>query len=91
MKRSDLFVENNKILCQGCDKPFRVILMIPDELWELISEEFWFLCGACIMNRLEALDKPLCFHTLEGRAKDLFPLTFPESVVYLEHDKHTTK
>ncbi len=51
--------------------------MIPNDLWERISEGLWFLCGMCIMQRLEALDGPLTFHVLEGRAVDLFPERFP--------------
>lgn len=46
--------------CQGCGKQYRVDLVILDDLWEKIKPEGklegkGFLCGACIMSRIEEI------------------------------------
>lgn len=46
--------------CQGCFKPYRVDLLVPDEVWERIKPEgkpvgAGLLCPECIGRRVEAL------------------------------------
>jgi hypothetical protein len=48
--------------CQGCGRKFKVDLIIPDKLWKKIKpidkpKGGGLLCGACIMTRLESLNK----------------------------------
>jgi len=47
--------------CQNCGKNYKVDLIIPDNIWEIIKplekpEDAGLLCGACIMNKIEELD-----------------------------------
>jgi hypothetical protein len=44
--------------CQFCGKQYKVDLIVPDELWEIIKPEgkpegSGLLCGSCIMSRVE--------------------------------------
>jgi hypothetical protein len=46
--------------CQSCEKKFKVDIMIPDEVWEIIKPKgkpvgAGLLCGVCILGRLEGL------------------------------------
>jgi len=46
--------------CQYCGRRYRVDLNVPDHIWERIKpprkpEGAGLLCGACIMNKIEAL------------------------------------
>ena len=48
--------------CQVCHTPFKVDVLVANELWEKIKplgkgEGQGLLCGKCIMLRIEALDK----------------------------------
>ncbi len=48
--------------CQGCGKPYKVDLLVPDDLWERIKPEgksmgAGLLCGQCIMGRIEVLNE----------------------------------
>lgn len=47
-------------LCYGCDRRYRVDVMVPDDLWERIKPPLaarggGLLCGRCIFDRIEAL------------------------------------
>lgn len=47
-------------ICQGCERSYRIDLVVPDDLWERIKPEgkavgAGLLCGRCIMDRVEAL------------------------------------
>ena len=47
-------------LCQECRKQYKIDLIIPDEMWKLISpnkDDSGLLCGECIMKKLEQLNK----------------------------------
>jgi hypothetical protein len=44
--------------CQGCDSPYKVDVLVPDDLWEKIKPEgkavgAGLLCGPCIFQRVE--------------------------------------
>lgn len=46
--------------CQGCDRVYKVDLLIPDYIWEKIKPAgkdygAGLLCGSCIMSRIEDL------------------------------------
>ena len=48
-------------ICQQCNKEYKIDLLIPDNLWELIKPNgkekgAGLLCGSCIMNNLESLN-----------------------------------
>lgn len=46
--------------CQKCGKVYKVDILIPDEIWELITPKSnggGLLCGSCIMKSIEAFDE----------------------------------
>jgi len=48
--------------CQSCDVNYKVDVLVPDKIWEQIkptgkSERAGLLCGKCIFEKIEALDK----------------------------------
>ena len=52
--------EDEGCTCQGCDRKFRVDILVPDSLWERITpnneiKTAGLLCGACIFARIESL------------------------------------
>jgi hypothetical protein len=52
--------------CQRCSLPYKVDLVIPDELWARIrpvgkSPKSGLLCGRCIIDSIEALDEYSAF------------------------------
>ena len=47
-------------ICQQCGRNYRVDLIVPDDVWEKIKPDgkakgAGLLCGACILNKIEAL------------------------------------
>ena len=45
-------------ICQSCEKPYKVDIIVPDDLWERIkpigkSKGGGLLCGSCIMKKIE--------------------------------------
>ena len=48
--------------CHQCGKQYRVDLIVPEHVWEKIkpygkAKGAGLLCGACILNKIEALGK----------------------------------
>ena len=48
-------------ICQSCGFKYKVDLLIPDRLWQLIKPENenskeGLLCGSCIMKRIEEIE-----------------------------------
>lgn len=47
--------------CEKCGYQYKVDVIVPDELWELIKpggeRDSGLLCGRCIMDRIEALNQ----------------------------------
>lgn len=48
--------------CQSCATQYKVDIIVPDDLWEQIKPEgkpegAGLLCGRCIFERIEALDR----------------------------------
>lgn len=44
--------------CQGCGKQYKVDIIVPDDLWEIIKPKgkpvgSGLLCGGCIMKKIE--------------------------------------
>lgn len=61
--------------CQGCWQHYTVDLLIPDDLWKLItprpdSDGGGLLCGPCIMRRLESFGRYGALHCDRGRLAD---------------------
>lgn len=44
-------------ICQKCGRKYKVDLIIPDMLWKIINGGKNLLCGLCIMENVENLDK----------------------------------
>lgn len=47
-------------ICQNCGEDFKIDVLVPDDLWSRIRpfgkpEGAGLLCGACIINHIEAL------------------------------------
>lgn len=52
--------------CQGCGEQYKVDVMVSNELWKKIkppkkSESGEFLCGKCILDRIEGFNKYFVF------------------------------
>jgi hypothetical protein len=52
--------------CQGCGYPYKVDIIVPDELWERIKPPNkalggGLLCGKCIGARVEAISGYECY------------------------------
>ena len=43
--------------CQKCKIQYKIDLMVSEKLWDKISKGRNLLCGSCIMDELEALNK----------------------------------
>jgi hypothetical protein len=59
--------------CQNCGEPYKVDLLIPDQLWDRIRPDgkdagAGLLCGPCIMRRVEDIDE---YGALDARAAAL--------------------
>lgn len=44
-------------ICQGCASRFKVDFILPDIIWNKISDGVNLLCGRCIAGRLENLNQ----------------------------------
>lgn len=52
--------------CQSCGNSYKVDVVVPDDLWELIKPKDkptggGLLCGVCIIRRLEKLGNYVAF------------------------------
>lgn len=50
-------IRESGCLCQFCNFRYKVDIMIPDSLWNEINNGFNLLCGMCIMQLMEGLDR----------------------------------
>ncbi len=60
--------------CQSCGYPYKLDLIIPDELWEKIKPDgkprgAGLLCPLCIMERVEGLFEYFAFELKQNRRK----------------------
>lgn len=61
--------------CQECGKLYKVDLIIPDNLWEIIKPKgkdtgAGLLCGSCIMKKIEALGNYDALHVTKHNSRD---------------------
>lgn len=80
-------VNKDGVLCEACDLRHKAELMVPDELWKKVSKGQDFLCGMCIMARLEELNESFCLITKRvGDFKSPRSWRFESATVYRTPD-----
>lgn len=56
--------------CRGCGRLYRVDIQVTTEdLWKQIADSPTMLCGICIIERIELLNKHAHYDLVEGKVK----------------------